>query len=108
MLALGKQHSCLPYVIALVAALSVKELFVESAGGGGEGVALSRDRWTKLRRSWAGKVSPSLLFLLSNNPLTPSLSFSVPFLLTNPLIGHSLPLLHPLHPSISPPSLPLY
>ena len=58
MLALGRQHECLPYVIALVAALSVKELFVET-GGGEEGGAKARDRWTKLRRSWAGKVSYS-------------------------------------------------
>lgn len=29
MLALGRQEGCLPYVIAVVAALSVKEIFVE-------------------------------------------------------------------------------
>lgn len=53
MLALGRQHGCLPYMIALVSALSVKELFV---GGGGDGGPL-RDEWGRIRRSWAGKVS---------------------------------------------------
>ena len=30
MLALGRQHGCLPYVIVIVAALGVKEIFAES------------------------------------------------------------------------------
>ncbi len=52
MLALGGQQGCLPYVIALVSALSVKEVFEE--GGAKEG----EDERKKdgLRRSWAGKV----------------------------------------------------
>lgn len=56
MLALGQQHGCLPYVVALVSALSVKELFVEAELGGEVGGARTRDRWVRLRRSWAGKV----------------------------------------------------
>lgn len=59
MLALGGQQGCLPYIVALVSALSVKELFVESVCGG-EGVGLGsgdgRSKWARLRRMWAGKV----------------------------------------------------
>lgn len=73
MLALGRQHNCLPYVIAIVAALSVKELFVEM-GGREEGGACSRDRWTKLRRSLAGKVRLPLCSFSSPS----SLLFSPP------------------------------
>ena len=56
MLAIGRQHGCLPYVIALVSALSVREVFVCSDGGD-DSEALKEDRWVKLHRSWVGKVS---------------------------------------------------
>lgn len=45
MLALGKQHDCLPYVITIVAAMTVRELFEEL------------DRW----------VSNTLITLLDNH-----------------------------------------
>lgn len=66
MLALGKQHGCLPYIIALVSALSVKELFVEEGVGEeeeGREDRRRRDQCVKLRRSWVGKVSPPDLYL---------------------------------------------
>lgn len=53
MLALGRQHGCLPYIIALVSALSVREVFVSSDGD----ETLRADRLVKLHRSWVGKVS---------------------------------------------------
>ena len=59
MLALGQQHGCLPYVIALVSTLSVRDVFVtggEGEGKGEESEVLRTDRWTKLHRSWVGKV----------------------------------------------------
>ncbi len=61
MLTLGRQHGCLPYVILLVSALSVKELFVrteamEGEEEGEEDEAKKRDRAVRLRRSWVGKV----------------------------------------------------
>lgn len=59
MLALGGQQGCLPYIVALVSALSVKELLVESVCGGervGLGSGDGRSKWARLRRMWAGKV----------------------------------------------------
>ena len=56
MLALGSQHGCLPYVIALVSALSVREVFASSGGNDDEG-ARRADRLVRLHRSWVGKVS---------------------------------------------------
>lgn len=70
MLALGRQHGCLPYVVALVACLSVKEIFAESdmsSRGEEEGVddederEATRKRLGRIasrRRAWAGQVSP--------------------------------------------------
>jgi len=57
MLSIAEQHGCLPYVIALVSALSVREVFV--SGGGGEeeeSAAVMTDRWTKLYRSLVRRV----------------------------------------------------
>ena len=67
MLALGGQHGCLPYVIALVACLSVKEIFAESdmslRGGEEDSDEEEREaarkrqsRVASRRRMWAGKV----------------------------------------------------
>lgn len=56
MLALGRQHGCLPYVIAMVSALSVKELFLAAGDAEDDEEARKRDRWIRLRRSWAGNV----------------------------------------------------
>lgn len=62
MLALGAQRGCLPYVVALVSALSVKELFVTGYGAAGEEgeegeAAKMRAKRDRVRRSWAGTVS---------------------------------------------------
>lgn len=71
MLALGRQHGCLPYIIAIVASLSVKEIFAESdlstkyeEGSGNdddddefEAVRKRQRRIASRRRAWAGKVS---------------------------------------------------
>ena len=68
MLALGRQHGCLPYVIVIVAALSVREIFAESAdvmsveeveGSDEEEVVAARKRQGRIasrRRAWAGQV----------------------------------------------------
>ena len=68
MLALGRQHGCLPYVIVIVAALSVREIFAESAdvmsveemgGSDEEEVIAARKRQGRIanrRRAWAGQV----------------------------------------------------
>jgi ATP-dependent RNA helicase DHX37/DHR1 len=58
MLTLGHQHGCLPYLISLVSALSVKELFVDSDQSleeGERGGREERRRLEALRRSWVGK-----------------------------------------------------
>ena len=82
MLALGAQKGCLPYVLALVSALSVQQLLVEmcAGGGGGEGEGEGEEdgkalaRWARVRRTWAGKVSglvgmwKCVLFLGIKNP----------------------------------------
>ena len=54
MLALGGQQGCMPYIIALVSALSVKEVF--EGGGAGQGEGGKKDGVERLKRSWAGKV----------------------------------------------------
>ncbi|XP_070759651.1 probable ATP-dependent RNA helicase DHX37 [Enoplosus armatus] len=60
MLALGKQQDCLPYVIAVVAAMTVRELFEDldrPAGSEDESSKLAqrRARLTQMRRLWAGQ-----------------------------------------------------
>ncbi|XP_041793874.1 probable ATP-dependent RNA helicase DHX37 [Chelmon rostratus] len=59
MLALGKQQECLPYVIAVVAAMTVREIFEDldrPAGSEDESSKLTqrRARLTQMRRLWAG------------------------------------------------------
>ncbi|XP_034026595.1 probable ATP-dependent RNA helicase DHX37 [Thalassophryne amazonica] len=66
MLALGKQQDCLPYVIAVVAAMTVRELFEDldrPAGSEDESAKLSkrRARVTQMRRLWAGQGASLLL-----------------------------------------------
>ncbi|KAG5840982.1 hypothetical protein ANANG_G00194730 [Anguilla anguilla] len=60
MLALGKQQDCLPYVITLVAAMTVRELFedLERPAGSEEEnskLAQRRARLAQMRRLWAGQ-----------------------------------------------------
>jgi ATP-dependent RNA helicase DHX37/DHR1 len=60
MLILGYQYSCLPYVITLVAALSVKELFIESSPSGADDSTEehhSHHRLYHLRKQWASQES---------------------------------------------------
>ncbi|XP_042276744.1 probable ATP-dependent RNA helicase DHX37 isoform X2 [Thunnus maccoyii] len=66
MLALGKQQDCLPYVIAAVAAMTVREIFEDlnrPAGNEDESSKLSqrRARLTQMRRLWAGQGASLLL-----------------------------------------------
>uniref|UniRef100_A0AAQ5XGW0 Activating signal cointegrator 1 complex subunit 3 n=1 Tax=Amphiprion ocellaris TaxID=80972 RepID=A0AAQ5XGW0_AMPOC len=60
MLALGKQQDCLPYVIAVVAAMTVREIFEDldrPARSEEESTKLTqrRARMTQMRRLWAGQ-----------------------------------------------------
>uniref|UniRef100_A0A4W6BZ35 Activating signal cointegrator 1 complex subunit 3 n=1 Tax=Lates calcarifer TaxID=8187 RepID=A0A4W6BZ35_LATCA len=66
MLALGKQQDCLPYVISVVAAMTVREIFVDldrPAGSEDESSKLTqrRARLTQMRRLWAGQGASLLL-----------------------------------------------
>uniref|UniRef100_A0A8C7YRA4 RNA helicase n=1 Tax=Oryzias sinensis TaxID=183150 RepID=A0A8C7YRA4_9TELE len=66
MLSLGKQQDCLPYVIAVVAAMTVRELFEDldrPAGSEDESSKLAqrRARLTQMRRLWAGQGASLLL-----------------------------------------------
>ncbi|CAJ1069147.1 probable ATP-dependent RNA helicase DHX37 [Xyrichtys novacula] len=66
MLALGKQQDCLPYVIAVVAAMTVRELFEDldrPAGSEDESSKLTqrRARLTQMKRLWAGQGASLLL-----------------------------------------------
>ncbi|XP_040898329.1 probable ATP-dependent RNA helicase DHX37 [Toxotes jaculatrix] len=66
MLALGRQQDCLPYVIAVVAAMTVREIFEDldkPAGSEGESSKLTqrRARLTQMRRLWAGQGASLLL-----------------------------------------------
>lgn len=66
MLALGKQQDCLPYVIAVVAAMTVREIFEDldrPAGSEDESSKLNqrRARLTQMRRLWAGQGASLLL-----------------------------------------------
>ncbi|KAL0979250.1 hypothetical protein UPYG_G00182780 [Umbra pygmaea] len=66
MLALGKQQDCLPYVIAVVAAMTVREIFEDldrPAGNEDESSRLAqrRARLAQMRRLWAGQGASLLL-----------------------------------------------
>ncbi|KAF3695585.1 putative ATP-dependent RNA helicase DHX37 [Channa argus] len=66
MLALGKQQDCLPYVIAVVAALTVREIFEDHdrpAHSQDESSKLTqrRARLTQMKRLWAGQGASLLL-----------------------------------------------
>ncbi|XP_070821081.1 probable ATP-dependent RNA helicase DHX37 [Chaetodon trifascialis] len=66
MLSLGKQQDCLPYVIAVVAAMTVREIFEDlhrPAGSEDENSKLTqrRARLTQMRRLWAGQGASLLL-----------------------------------------------
>ncbi|XP_064793067.1 probable ATP-dependent RNA helicase DHX37 [Oncorhynchus masou masou] len=66
MLALGKQQDCLPYVIAVVAAMTVREIFEDldrPAGNEDESSKLAqrRARLAQMRRLWAGQGASLLL-----------------------------------------------
>ncbi|XP_076005652.1 putative ATP-dependent RNA helicase DHX37 [Genypterus blacodes] len=66
MLALGKQQDCLPYVIAVVAAMTVREIFEDydrPAGTEDESSKMTqrRARLTQMRRLWAGQGASLLL-----------------------------------------------
>ncbi|KAL6113767.1 dhx37 [Pungitius sinensis] len=66
MLALGKQQDCLPYVIAVVAAMTVREIFEDldrPAGSEDESSKLTqhRARLNQVRRLWARQGAPLLL-----------------------------------------------
>lgn len=66
MLALGKQQNCLPYAIAVVAAMTVREIFEDldrPAGSEDESSKLAqrRARLAQMRRLWAGQGASLLL-----------------------------------------------
>ncbi|XP_062506597.1 probable ATP-dependent RNA helicase DHX37 isoform X2 [Corticium candelabrum] len=65
MLTLGHQNGCLPYIIALVAALSVKELFMDSNLPTSTSADMSeeqhQERQYSLRKRWAGQGGAELL-----------------------------------------------
>ncbi|XP_045588877.2 probable ATP-dependent RNA helicase kurz [Procambarus clarkii] len=54
MLALSHQHSLLPYTVALVAALTVPEVLIETPLDSKANVNDTQKRWQNLRLSWAG------------------------------------------------------
>lgn len=66
MLALGQQQDCLSYIIAVVAAMTVREIFEDlnrPAGSDAESQKLNqrRARLTQMRRLWAGQGAALLL-----------------------------------------------
>lgn len=68
MLALGKQQDCLSYIIAVVAAMTVREIFEDlerPAGSEGESesqkLTQRRARLTQMKRLWAGQGGALLL-----------------------------------------------
>ncbi|KAL7885142.1 hypothetical protein AOLI_G00079120 [Acnodon oligacanthus] len=65
MLALGRQQGCMPYVITIVAAMTVREIFEEldrqaSSEQESSKLAGRKARFAQMRRLWAGQ-GPSLL-----------------------------------------------
>ncbi|XP_036434725.1 probable ATP-dependent RNA helicase DHX37 isoform X1 [Colossoma macropomum] len=65
MLALGRQQGCMPYVITIVAAMTVREIFEEldrqtSSEEESSKLAGRKARFAQMRRLWAGQ-GPSLL-----------------------------------------------
>ncbi|KAJ0068081.1 hypothetical protein NL108_015563, partial [Boleophthalmus pectinirostris] len=66
MLALGKQQDCLPYVISVVAAMTVREIFEDldrpaSSETESQKLTQRRARLTQMRRLWAGQGGALLL-----------------------------------------------
>ncbi|XP_060787759.1 probable ATP-dependent RNA helicase DHX37 isoform X2 [Neoarius graeffei] len=66
MLALGHQQGCMPYIITIVAAMTVREIFEElnSLASSEEGcikLAGRKARFSQMRRLWAGKGQSLLL-----------------------------------------------
>uniref|UniRef100_A0A8C5EUV3 Activating signal cointegrator 1 complex subunit 3 n=1 Tax=Gouania willdenowi TaxID=441366 RepID=A0A8C5EUV3_GOUWI len=63
MLALGKQQDCLPYILTVVAAMTVREIFEEPAHSDEENSKITqrRARLTQMRRLWAGQGASLLL-----------------------------------------------
>ncbi|XP_042856510.1 probable ATP-dependent RNA helicase kurz [Penaeus japonicus] len=57
MLALSHQHNLLPYTVALVAALTVQEVLIETPLDSKANVNETRKRWQNLRLSWAGTAN---------------------------------------------------
>ncbi|KAK7934439.1 hypothetical protein WMY93_005335 [Mugilogobius chulae] len=66
MLALGKQQDCLPYIISVVAAMTVREIFEDldrpsSSETESQKLTQRRARLTQMRRLWAGQGGALLL-----------------------------------------------
>lgn len=61
MLALSHQHNLLPYTVALVAALTVPEVLIETPVDVKESVDDLRRRWRAARLAWAGSGQGQLL-----------------------------------------------
>ncbi|XP_012684041.2 probable ATP-dependent RNA helicase DHX37 isoform X2 [Clupea harengus] len=66
MLALGQQQDCMAYIIALVAAMTVRELFQDldrpvAKDEDSEGMKQRRARMTQMKRLWAGQGESLLL-----------------------------------------------
>ncbi|XP_071946608.1 probable ATP-dependent RNA helicase DHX37 [Antedon mediterranea] len=62
MISLGQQQGCLPYIIALVAGLTVREIFEQNIGqresrDGNEALKVKRAKISKYKQIWAGKGS---------------------------------------------------
>ncbi|KAK7086027.1 ATP-dependent RNA helicase dhx37 [Halocaridina rubra] len=61
MLALSHQHSLLPYTVAIVAALTIPEVLLETPVGLQQSVKDTQKQWHNLRLSWAGVGNSRLL-----------------------------------------------